>query len=573
MKTKLFIVLFITAISFVSCNKEESIGFVRQDRVEVLDEKEAERNFAIILSKALSEDTALRAFIKDEALRQFDCDYDVFYPFVADVKYNGTKSFRNALLNYCDENELSAIESALPKLTIMVPDYSWIGNQYFSVYKWDTGSDFITVGDDDKESLHPVFAAGEEIGKLPVNAVPEFPVLIIKSNERIIVSPETKSGQRKYSFADPAFDRNIVCATRGNYWLWGDVTKQYDNQNTAVDLVSKTGNTISCEDLNTISPETVEAYKEFGLGWNGGVHRDYIYYGMSKENTNNGINDSFKREMLFRFHILLNNLKAISDDKGKDPSWNTIIKNEPPIGHECTFNDAINALWAGGKYEICIDFVYQNLETREVDTNNHHVLTVNPEDIMYIRQCTRRFQWTIKGETTATYTIVESNVEPKWYYPWEHGQEIYINNNSWDLAKVSDNIVVKMYELDRDGELTEEEDITFKQSHSINVATNYEKDGSIEEVAIKRGFNVIGIYGNETTEVKKVNYKVKTGSDDFGNASIEYIDNVVDDYKDGCYDLNCYGDSGLRFSLIPIDKRNLSRIRHYFTNREPVQDN
>ena len=40
------------------------------------------------------------------------------------------------------------------------------------------------------------------------------------------------------------------------------------------------------------------------------------------------------------------------------------------------------------------------------------------------------------------------------------------------------------------------------------------------------------------------NYRVKTGSDDFGYASIECI-----------------------------DKRNLSRIRHYFINREPVQDN
>lgn len=50
-----------------------------------MEESDAEESFARILSMAVSKDAALRQFLKAEAEKQFDKDYDVFYPYVKDA--------------------------------------------------------------------------------------------------------------------------------------------------------------------------------------------------------------------------------------------------------------------------------------------------------------------------------------------------------------------------------------------------------------------------------------------------------------------------------------------------------
>ncbi len=47
-----------------------------------LSEADAQKAFAKVLSVAVAKDGTLRSFLKNEAVRQYDKDYDVFYPFV-----------------------------------------------------------------------------------------------------------------------------------------------------------------------------------------------------------------------------------------------------------------------------------------------------------------------------------------------------------------------------------------------------------------------------------------------------------------------------------------------------------
>lgn len=63
----------------ISCQEKETIIVSDDDYVE-LDSESAKQEFAVILSKAVYENEALREFLKSEALTQFDKDYDVFYP-------------------------------------------------------------------------------------------------------------------------------------------------------------------------------------------------------------------------------------------------------------------------------------------------------------------------------------------------------------------------------------------------------------------------------------------------------------------------------------------------------------
>lgn len=69
----LIVPLFLT----LSCtNKEENLEISNIPQINSIE------LFSKILSKAVTNDSNLRSFLKDEAMNQFDKDYDVFYPLV-----------------------------------------------------------------------------------------------------------------------------------------------------------------------------------------------------------------------------------------------------------------------------------------------------------------------------------------------------------------------------------------------------------------------------------------------------------------------------------------------------------
>ena len=79
------------------------------------------KKFAMALHKAMVQNVNLRRFLKEEAIKQFDGDYDILYNYIRDEKI-GDKTFREILLPFFEkESELSQIESTLGALTIFVP--------------------------------------------------------------------------------------------------------------------------------------------------------------------------------------------------------------------------------------------------------------------------------------------------------------------------------------------------------------------------------------------------------------------------------------------------------------------
>ena len=129
-----------------SCTKENEETINEAESPVVMNENERSlSDFAVILSKAINQEPELREFIRNEALKQFDKDHDVFYPFVKDAMVAGDKTFRDILADYDYENKLSSIELELPLLDILVPDWSWIASECFSVNNWDTNEDLVSV--------------------------------------------------------------------------------------------------------------------------------------------------------------------------------------------------------------------------------------------------------------------------------------------------------------------------------------------------------------------------------------------------------------------------------------------
>ena len=72
--------------------------------------EDAGERFSQILSEVVSNEELVREFIREESLKQFDKDYDVFYPLVKDKCINGDKSFKDYLVEYSDERTISKIE-------------------------------------------------------------------------------------------------------------------------------------------------------------------------------------------------------------------------------------------------------------------------------------------------------------------------------------------------------------------------------------------------------------------------------------------------------------------------------
>lgn len=124
-KKFLAIVTACLSLSVFSCKDELSNldnppnGGASLDNVSIEQQDVARIKFAKILAKAL-ENKEVRNFVKKEALKMFDNDYDVLYHANKNKVVNGTDSFSSILSksNNLKEGELDKIVNVLPKLNI-----------------------------------------------------------------------------------------------------------------------------------------------------------------------------------------------------------------------------------------------------------------------------------------------------------------------------------------------------------------------------------------------------------------------------------------------------------------------
>lgn len=114
---------------FLSCTKNENLLEKPQEVSTSLE------RFSILLSKAVYSEPSLRNFIKDEALKRKDYDFDVFYPLIKNEVIDGERTFQEILEEYDTSNILPLVEMEHPLLTIFVPDWSWVNDDCFSVEK------------------------------------------------------------------------------------------------------------------------------------------------------------------------------------------------------------------------------------------------------------------------------------------------------------------------------------------------------------------------------------------------------------------------------------------------------
>lgn len=534
------ICLALVAMGIMCCTKSE-LNEAKSSEITTMDAKSAKKEFAKILSKAVYKYRELRAFLKEDALRQYNNDYEIFYPLIKNEIIGDTGlSFREILSMYDDTDILYSIEEILPLLTILVPDWAWIDETCFSVANWDINDDDIAVGYEGDEIVHSLYVNGEKAGDINSGEFPAFPVVIVKNNERIKISSTfTKSSDIKYEFIDDAFNGTKNVETKSVYDKYWDYDK---------DGSSKFVPTNKLDDL------VVGAYKEFGQRWGNAMHRDYIYYGLSKTKTTDGELNTFISERILRFQIDPSARASITDP-GKDPYFieqTTKWRNKNALKG----NEIQQYLWSDGAFEICFTF-YTGIGLPDIMSSYKKVFSVRPQELWEItKSSVKKTLRPFDGfKNRYVYTSNTNDLVAKWYYP-----KYDLDLPFWDISAQSSNIWFNISEYDDKTTTTETVTKSYKYAHNFKLKTDVSIEGGSEKVKVKSSLGLEYDYGEEKSETTTSTITIDHVSNNMGDCSYSFdmpiiiSSEYVHNGEKG-YDLKDISAGSVCITIVPYDKR------------------
>lgn len=532
---KYFVSLFCIA-AFCACTDQVNDFPAQPDRAQSktinqapLDQVTAQKKFAKALSKAVSNSLDVRKFLKAEAVAQFDNDYDIFYPLVKNKIVYDNQSLRDILLSYCkDENELVQIEQSLPLLNILVPDLSLFWD--FNAEKWNVDDKEVSViCRDDKDNT--LYEDGENIGKMTTGDIPDFPCLVVKNNERMKVSSvKTRSGEATYEFLSDAFDGSKRKLQ----------TRHYE------------------EDINLQPTEDLEAYvngseimSSVKDAWNefknvpNAYQRDYIYYGITKENKPGTLN-RYIREKLYRFRIAANAYSAINDPT-QDPTLQDTQKNKGYLTNE----EIIQKIWTDGNFEFHFKSYISGEDSKEA-MEAKLTFTINPRDAFSLEKIHLKHKnSTAFRQSKNFYTVDAKNLRSKWIYPEKSDKNAddLVFTLPWDLYNKSLSIFMFVEEWDKGQTITQEKSVV---SEFINKADfSIEGSGSIGKVSLstKLGYG----FSHTKTVSNKATIQTTVESDPLGTLYFQYNDPIIRDEINGTYKLYNVSSGSVVATLLPVD--------------------
>lgn len=497
-KVSTFALLLCSAM--ISCQEDEkmpteavgnSSSIIKPLKVEV-----AQKEFAKILSEAVYNSIEARAFLKEEALKQFDRDYDVFYPLVKNKKMENGQTFRELLLSYTDAKRLKQIEKTLPLLTMYVPDLSLFVD--IKPQNWDITDEEIPVAFSNEEEGSVLFLNGDSVMTLERNEVPGYHLLLVKNNERLRVLPHSRAAgddpeQLDYEFIDEAFD--------------GTVPLEMPIQTRVDNLPDDNASYVNKDKINPLIVQAWETMKETPT-----LQRDYIYYGLTPTHQEGTLNMSVD-EYLYRFQIDPNAYFRIAD-QNEDPR----IKNESTKNKkvELTREEIIRRLWTDGRFEIRFRFFTGEKNSTALNPSD---LTFNPSpnDLFNINIKTDYRHSTMFRHSKYTYTIDPNELGRKWYYPRRDGKDARLPK--WDISRQSLERYVLVYEVD--------ESETYKETRTYSTTYNMGFKSSAEGTfgAVKVGLGVDA--SKVQTNTSSVEVTTNKGDDYLGSLNLYFYDSII----------------------------------------------
>lgn len=454
---------------FISCNQDDSIisdaGVQMHAADSSLSEPTRNQNmvsFARILSKSISQNEKLRIFIKNEALRMFDKNYDFLYYPLRNEKVDDNLSFRDILVANSSEKEITVIEKNLPLLNILVPRIAFLNVFPENLDTKDSG---IPVAIENNDNGTDLYVRGQKVDEFADSEFPGFNVIVVNLNTRVSAS-----------------EASSTRSTNGELWSYNFKSKNYN------------GNTLTRSYNSSFDHSQMPSYlykkaeKAFEKGFNKddnsinqiAFQRDNIYYGMTPTKTTGELNRSVT-EYLSYMIVDPKVYTKISDEQSNhindDPyiKENSIINKKNPLSHD----EVIRKMWTEGAY----NFIFEISSSNSKESAKMPI-PVFPEEI---------WNFNIKGSFKKgglfhrdkyKYEIDPTKFTSKIYY----FDPATVTFGKWDIANESLVRYISIYEEDSGDDVTE----TSTESFTHVQSSNFKGD-------IKIGLGLGNIGGKQAT--------------------------------------------------------------------------
>ncbi|UCJ08131.1 hypothetical protein KTO58_02825 [Chitinophaga pendula] len=278
---KIYLLTGALAFLFFSCKKnaEKEVGPELNTTLTAEQNNQDKTVFARTFARALS-NPEVRSLLKQEALKQFDHDYDVLYDVARELTTASGKSLHELIAGYAeDPAAFDAIIQRQPLLTIYVPKLD-----KFNAAGWDIAAQVPIVAVrniEDAKAGKPLLAYNAEGRQIMMSyaASGDAPVVVVKENERVtalrtggVQGNMRQHSGNTYKFIDAAFDNITGKDGSGKFREadgrpvrgggTGDTTTYVDNSH------------------QISSPAVRYAYEKRLTS-----QRDYVYYGIDPSNN------------------------------------------------------------------------------------------------------------------------------------------------------------------------------------------------------------------------------------------------------------------------------------------------
>ncbi len=452
---------------------EENSGTVEFDNFFSRKKEIAMKDFSEALLQIISENSEVRALIKSEALKMFNKDTEDLALHLLEQDVKGQSLYQLFESNLKGKTSLKEIFQILPTLTILVPE---LPEDSFSAKKWDTNFQVPNIAIRTEISNDtPVIGMVNnkiEFDVIPSDEIPGDPILVVKTNERVVSSQDANFSQLKtkevfssrlmgmsFKFLDNAFDPFFVGVT-------GDFTKR---------------NKIHEAFYITSNSDT----------W----QRDHIYYGINSTNLR-GTYDYNYKECITSIQPVAHNGNAYGayvkiSDHINDPSYNPTLNAKNNFTH-----------WTDGGFEFIVHIMV-NTPNGPLVGDTKKSIVVAPQDIFELEYTHyTKSSWVLWRKNYYKLTKISSK-------NYECLAEIF----HWKLDELSTTLIFSLEEFDG------EEKYYKNISHSSKIATNFELDSNLgEKVKVGKRF------GATNELIRNYTHQIETtkGSDALGNFIVEF---------------------------------------------------
>lgn len=469
--------------------------------------------FAEILSKAVYDSKAVREFLKAQALRKFDKNYDVLYLAVKNEQVAGA-TFRQLLVSYSSEEEIERIEDNVPLLNIYLTSVDFLG---LNPDDLDVEDPFVPVAAETSDSVR-FFSCGEQAFALKKGEIPTCHTFVVGENSRVVLDPGTNKSlnSRGFLFKDPIFDGSET-----------DCNKS----------------TILPSDY--VGQRALDAYAHFYADDNGvhqkGLQRDYIYYGLTPQKTQ-GVLLKGVSEYLAYVKVNPNAIYRMCDQEKEDPK----IVNMEPVKRGAMFTDEQLAhfIWSKGALDLRFDVITSN-------SSEPIVLYVPllPTQLWNVGYTYNKRHKTLFRHTKYNYFIKIEKFTPKDVY-----LDTPISMGKWDLASEALCRIVKVSEDDLGEQTTKVSTYEVEEAEKKNIDGSVKLNLGIDSASVKVDHTVnIGNTSSSSNTVKKnvTVTEVRTlGADDLGSARVFFYDPVIESVNGDDVVLHTYSTGIVEFGII-----------------------